>query len=733
MNDDSLSGEVSLVVFTNEASGFGVVELVGDGEADGARASGPLAGLVPGQPVRLIGRWTEHDRYGPTFAAVAYELDRPHSTAGLRSFLASDRFRGVGEVLATRLVTHFGLELPTIIETDPASLAAVKGVSPTLARTIAEAWAEAGALADLVRRLSEAGLSATAAQAVHRRFGDAAAEILAQDPYRLLDVKGVGWKQVETLAAAAGIDRLDPRRLAAGAVAAHRDRAARHGHVALAEADLLAEARRLLRVDEIAVRSGLERAARSGRLVGDPPLGAAAPGVRLWYTPADLQAETGLAEAIARLRIAPSRLKAAARSYEPDPALTAEQAAAVRAALTSPVSVLTGGPGTGKTRTLLELVRVGAEASLNIALCAPTGRAARRIEEVTGHGATTVHRLLEARPSSADGGFQFSFDDDRRLPHDLVIADEWSMADVRLAWSLARAVDDGAHLVLVGDADQLPSVGAGAVLRDLLSEEVSGGDDPVVAATRLTTVHRQAAESRIVTLAHQINAGAVPPLSGRDGDVFVVPEHPLRIVERVAEIVAVRAPAFYGCPSSDVQVLAPMYKGPAGVDALNSGLKERLNPAAGRPAVRGFHEGDRVVQTRNDAELDVANGDIGEVVETDPRERTLAVAFPHGVVEYPADRTEDLDPAWCLTVHKSQGGEWPVVILVLDASARVMLWRELVYTAVTRASAGLLLVGDARLLGAAAGRTGSGARERVTRLGQRVVAAAVQERLLDGS
>jgi exodeoxyribonuclease V alpha subunit len=491
-------------------------------------------------------------------------------------------------------------------------------------------------------------------------------------------------------------------------------------------------------------RTGLEVAVRRGRLVRDdlPPEPGEDP---LWYTAADLKAERGLAASLARLRAATSRLGGIAERYEPAAGLTQEQEAAVRAALTHPVSVLTGGPGTGKTRTILELVRVGLDGDLALGLCAPTGRAARRMEEVTGHGAATVHRMLEARPAgapgpdtgeagrsrggSSPGGFTFGYHDERRLPFDLVIADEWSMADVRLAWSLAQAVEDGAHLVLVGDVDQLPSVGAGAVLRDLLSAEVAGDDDPIVAATRLATVHRQAAQSRIVTLAHQVNAGVVPPLAGRDNDVFVVPEVPATIVDRVAEIVATRAPAFFGCSAGQVQVLAPMYRGPAGVDALNAGLKERLNPAAGRRAVRGFHEGDRVVATRNDAELDVANGDIGEVVATDPRERTLSVAFPHGIVDYPASKTEDLDPAWCLTVHKSQGGEWPVVVLVLDASHRAMLWRELIYTAITRAASGLLLVGDASLVGAAARRTGSGARQRRTRLSERVVAAAVQTAL----
>jgi exodeoxyribonuclease V alpha subunit len=729
---EELIGEVTALIFANEATGFAVVEVVGEEDGEGARAAGPLAGLAPGQPVRLIGRWTVHDRYGPTFSAVAYELDRPRSTEGLETFLASERFPGIGPVLAGRLVEAFGLGLGEVIADEPLRLRSVKGITASLSQVIADGWGEAGSLADLVRRLSEAGLPAATAQAVHRTFGDRAKDILDADPYALRSVRGIGWRHLEALGRAAGVPREDPRRGAAGVEVAHRQRVGRHGHVALPSDELVDEALRLLGTGAQGARAAVEEAARRGYLVRDdlPSEGA----VPLWYTPGDLAAERGLAAAIARLRAARSRLRRAARGYEPAEGLTEEQAAAVRAALQHPVSLLTGGPGTGKTRTVLELVRVGREAELNLGLCAPTGRAARRMEEVTGHGASTVHRMLEARPAGSDddgggSGFVFGYDDDRRLPYDLVIADEWSMADTRLAWSLARAVEDGAHLVLVGDVDQLPSVGSGAVLRDLLRDDVAGGSEPLVAATRLMKVHRQAAQSRIVTLAHEVNAGAVPPLAGRDHDVFVVPEVAATVVERVAEIVAVRAPEFFSCAPGDVQVLAPMYRGPAGVDALNAGLKERLNPAAGRRPVRGFHEGDRVVATRNDTELDVANGDIGEVIEADVAARTLTVAFAHGIVAYPSEKTDDLDPAWCLTVHKSQGGEWPVVVLVLDPSHRPMLWRELVYTAITRAARGLLLVGDASLVGAAAARTGSGARLRRTRLADRIVAAAVQTAL----
>jgi exodeoxyribonuclease V alpha subunit len=705
---EELTGEVAAVVFTNPASGFGVVELAAR-VGDGARAAGPLAALVPGQSVRLLGAWSEHERYGPTFQAVAYEQAAPRSTAGLVAFLASDRFPGIGETLAKRIVTAFGLDVGDVLTSDPERLTEVRGISAPLARNVAEAWRAAGALGGLVSELNAVGIPATVAQAVHRHFGDRAGEILTADPYELLAVRGVRWAHAEALAKAAGIERTDPRRLRAGAHGAQREVCGRGGHMAAPAEQLTAEASRLLGVDPLDARRAVDLAVAAELLTEDRGL---------WWTPADLAAEQGLADELGRLLRSPSTLPRAVTRRDVAAELTPRQRDAVTAALTRTVSVLTGGPGTGKTRTVVEILAAGQDHELRVALCAPTGRAAKRMEELTGHAASTIHRLLEARGRPGEG-FSFGYDAQRRLPHDVVIADEWSMADTRLAWSLVQAIADGSHLVLVGDSDQLPSVGAGAVLRDLLTAEANDG----IAVTRLDVVHRQAAQSRIVTLAHEVNRGVVPPLHGRHNDVFVVPEHPAHIADRVAEIVAVRAPQFYGLPPAEVQVLAPMYRGPAGVDRLNERLKERLNPANGRRAVGGFHEGDRVVQTRNDADLDVANGDIGEVVATDATDRTLEVAFPQGVVTYDLEHAADLQPAWCLTVHKSQGGEWPVVVVVLDPSHRAMLWRELVYTAVTRARQGLLLVGSIGLLATAAERTGSGARSRITCLPARLTAA----------
>jgi exodeoxyribonuclease V alpha subunit len=359
------------------------------------------------------------------------------------------------------------------------------------------------------------------------------------------------------------------------------------------------------------------------------------------------------------------------------------------------VSVLTGGPGTGKSTTVRELVARARRGRANVALAAPTGRAAKRLEELAEHPATTIHRLLEARPDE-DDGFRFRFGPDEPLPYDLVVIDETSMCDTWLAARLIGAIPDGAHLVLVGDADQLPSVGSGDVLRDL----VRSGTVP---SAHLSEIHRQAAGSRIVTLARAILEGDPGPLVGVDGDVFVAEEADRSaIAARVVRTVAERAPEHFGVALDDIQVLAPLYRGPNGVDALNTALKEALNPGSGRPSVAGHHVGDRVMQTRNDPELDVANGDVGTVVDLSVRDGSLRVGYPRGEVTHPRDRVRDLVPAWAVTVHKAQGGEWPVVVLVLDPAHRSMLWRNLAYTAVTRASRALVLVGPSDALRAAA-------------------------------
>jgi exodeoxyribonuclease V alpha subunit len=694
--DDELVGEVVGLVYAAPDSGFGVIELVPeatDGAAEGARCTGPLSDLVEGQTVRLVGRWREHPKYGPTFEATYYEQVAPTTAAGVRSFLATDRFAEVPVRARERVVTTFGDGAARVIEHEPVRLVDEAGLTRAQADALHGAWRSGQALGELVRLVEPARWPLDAVRSAHARFSGDAAEIARDDPYALLAADRVRFAHADALALRLGITRTDPRRLQAGARAAVAQARRQDGHqhlplIACAEATA-----RLLQVDAVLAREGVDAAVAAGTLAVER-----VDGDEVVAPPEAVATEQALADGFVRLLAAATpRLAPFADDVDPAEELTAGQAAAVRATFRSPVSVLTGGPGTGKTRTVWGVVDAAEAARLEVALCAPTGRAAKRLEELVGRPATTVHRLLEARPVES-GGFAFRYGGraGERLPHDLVVVDEVSMCDTWLAERLVSAVDDGAHLLLVGDPDQLPSVGPGDVLRDVLRSEI-------VPSTALTEIHRQAADSRIVGLARELLAGDVGRLAGADGDVFLA-EEPRRngIVPRVVRTVADRAPDYFEVDLDDVQVLAPVYRGPAGVDALNAALKQRLNPADGRQDVRGFHVGDRVMQTRNDPELDVANGDVGRVVDLSRRAGELRVAFPRGEVTYTRDQARDLTTAWAVTVHKSQGGEWPVVVLVCDRSHGSMLWRNLVYTAVTRAQRALIVVGQADALRVAA-------------------------------
>jgi exodeoxyribonuclease V alpha subunit len=706
LGDEELVGEVLGVHYADARSGFGVVEVGPHDGGPGERCSGPLADLVEGQSVRLVGRRSVHPRHGPTFEAMLYEQVTPTDVAGLAAFLTSERFAHVPAGAVERIIAAFGAGAGAAIEAGAERLVDGADVTPEQAAAVCDAWQAGLAMARLVRLVEGAGWPMDAVRSAHARFGADVVDVARDDPYLLLLAERVRFAHADRLAEQLGVPRDDPRRLVAGAVAAVRAARRQDGHQHLPRREAVAAATTLLAVDGMLAADGLARAVARGHLVGELLAGediVALPGAHA----DELALTSGVHRLLSTVRPLPGLRAddveiADADQVEPEVEdedlaveLTADQRSAVALTSAAGVSVLTGGPGTGKSTTVRELVARALAGGANVALAAPTGRAAKRLEELTDHPATTIHRLLEARPDE-DGGFRFRFGPTEQLPFDLVVVDETSMCDTWLAARLIEAVPDGSHVVLVGDADQLPSVGSGDVLRDLIR---SG----LVPSVELHEIHRQAAGSRIVTLARGILAGDPGPLRGVDGDVYVAEEEERSaIVARVVRTVAERAPEHFGVGIDDVQVLAPVYRGPNGVDALNAALKEALNPAAGRPTVGGMHVGDRVMQTRNDPELDVANGDVGTVVDLSVRDGSVRVAYPRGEVTHPRDRVRDLVPAWAVTVHKAQGGEWPVVVLVLDPAHRTMLWRNLAYTAVTRASRALILVGRSEALRVAA-------------------------------
>jgi exodeoxyribonuclease V alpha subunit len=699
LGTEELVGEVLGVHYADLRTGFGVAEIDPGGGGPSERCTGPLADLVEGQSVRLVGRRSVHPRYGPTFEATLYEQVAPTGIASLRNFLASERFAHLPPGVIDRVVAACGADAPAAIEAGAAHLVTVTDLAEDEATALCDAWAAGRALARLVRLVEPAGWPMDAVRSAHARFGPDVVDIARDDPFRLLEAERVRFAHADALAGRLGIPRDDVRRLRAGARAAVAGARRQDGHQHLPRALAVTQAARLLGVDALLADEGVTRAVADGALVADLVDGTDA--VALPGAHAD---EVDLANGLQRLLAGVRPLAPGPEATVEDDAtdlgagveLTDDQRRAVVLTLGAGVTVLTGGPGTGKSTTVRAIVARAEAAGATLALAAPTGRAAKRLEELTGHAATTVHRLLEARPDDEDGGFRFRFGAHDQLPFDLIVVDEFSMCDTWLAARLVAAIPTGSHLVLVGDPDQLPSVGSGDVLRDL----VRSGAVPVAA---LTEVHRQAAGSRIIALAREVLHGEVGELRPDDGDVFLAEEGDrTRIVGRVVQAVAERAPERFGIGVDDVQVLAPVYRGPNGVDALNVALKEALNPAGRTPAVGGFHVGDRVMQTRNDPELDVANGDVGTVVDTSSREGSVRVAFPRGEVTYPRSSVGDLTAAWAITVHKSQGGEWPVVVLVLDPAQRGMLWRNLAYTAVTRATRALVLVGSSEALRVAA-------------------------------
>lgn len=707
LGDEEVRGEVAGLIYRDATSGFGVVEVMPD-DGDGVRATGPLADLVEGQHVRLVGRTRDHPKYGPTFEAVFYEQVAPETEAGLRTFLRSDRFANVPAAAIQRVLTAFGMQAGAVIEREPSRMVDEANIAEDVADDLHQAWIEGASLARLVTVLEPAGVPMAVVRAAHALFGSDAAVLLGEDPWSLLEVERARFAHADGLARSLGRSATDPARLAAGARAAVAGARRREGHQLLPRDRAVQLAAGLLGVDVVAAADGVERAVDDGTLASDVvvlssvPRGTGDP-VHVVSTPAALRAERMLAAGLAALATVPGALVELATDHTVTVAeeLTAGQRLAVETVLAHPVSVLTGGPGTGKTRTVTEVVATAQELGADVALCAPTGRAAKRLEELVGSAATTIHRLLGARPMPG-GGFVFGHDADDPLGHDLVVVDEVSMCDTALMQSLVTALLPGSHLLLVGDPDQLPSVGSGDVLADIVASDAV----PVV---HLDEIHRQAAGSRIVTLSREVNAGSVGPLRGVDGDVFMAEEARREaITARVVEAVAERAPAYFDVSVDDIQVVAPMYRGPCGVDALNAALKERLNPDRGQASAFRFQVGDRVMVTRNDAELDVSNGDIGTVV--DVGKASLGVLVNDRAVTFDGDSAAELTLAWAITVHKSQGGQWPVVVLVTDRSHRIMLRRNLVYTAVSRAERALIVVGQARSLSDAALRMDDRAR-----------------------
>lgn len=750
VNAAVVEGVLERITYASEESGYTVARVdTGRGAGDLLTVVGALLGAQPGESLRMEGRWGSHPQYGKQFTVENYTTVLPATIQGIRRYLGSGLIKGIGPRIADRIVEHFGTDTLDVIETEPARLVEVPGLGPKRTKLIGAAWEEQKAIKEVMVFLQGVGVSTSIAVRIYKKYGDASISVVRGEPYRLAaDVWGIGFLTADRIAQSVGIPHDSPDRVKAGLQYA-LSQSTDQGHCFLPEEQLIAHAVKLLGVDTGLVIDCLgELAADPEGVVREkvPGSGDGAPVTAVYLVPFH-RAEISLAGRLTRLLRTDEDRMPAFRDVVWDKALAwlarrtgaelaPEQQQAVRLALTEKVAVLTGGPGCGKSFTVRSVVELARAKKAKVVLAAPTGRAAKRLAELTGAEASTVHRLLELKP-----GGDAAYDADRPLDADLVVVDEASMLDLLLANKLVKAVPPGAHLLLVGDVDQLPSVGAGEVLRDLLAggggvrgtSEGGGGrvTGGVVPAVRLTRIFRQAQQSGVVTNAHRINSG-VPPLTNGLADFFLFAEEESEEAGRLTvDVVARRIPAKFGLdPRRDIQVLTPMHRGPAGAGALNGLLQQALTP--GRPDLperraggRVFRVGDKVTQIRNNYEKGangVFNGTVGVVTALDPDEQRLTVRTDEDEeVPYDFDELDELAHAYAVTIHRSQGSEYPAVVIPVTTSAWMMLQRNLLYTAVTRAKRLVVLVGSRKALGQAV-RTVSAGR-RCTALDHRLAGA----------
>jgi exodeoxyribonuclease V alpha subunit len=691
-----LAGLVERVTYHNAENGFCVLRAKVRGHREVVSVVGHAAAIAAGEWVTATGDWVNDRTHGQQFKARFLRTSPPTSADGIEKYLSSGMIRGVGSVYAKNLVRAFGEKVFDIIETTPDRLREVDGIGPVRAASILAAWAEQKAVREIMIFLHSHGVSTARAVRIFKTYGADAIQVMTENPYRLArDIRGIGFKTADAIAMKLGIEKTAMVRVRAGISYALTE-AMDEGHCGLPTDELVPLAEKLLEVPGELVRTALDLELTEGTVIAD----------RVGDMPCVFLAGLHRAE-----RTIAERLIQLANGTLPWPWIDPEKAlpwvekrigiilaesqvAAIRLALMSKVLVMTGGPGVGKTTIVWAILRILAAKGVRLLLCAPTGRAAKRMSEATGFDAKTIHRLLEVDPKG--GGFKRDYDNP--LDCDLLVVDEASMVDVMLMQALVKAIPDKAALLIVGDIDQLPSVGPGQVLADV----IASGVVPVV---RLTEVFRQAAQSRIITSAHRINQGSIPDLSppGADSDFyFVQADDPETAVPRIIELVKTRIPRRFGLdPIRDVQVLCPMNRGGVGARSLNIELQAALNPAGERKVERfgwTFAPGDKVMQIENDYDKDVYNGDVGNIDDVDPTEGELVVNFDGRAVTYGLGELDALVPAYAATIHKSQGSEYPAVVIPVMTQHYAMLQRNLLYTGVTRGKRLVVLVGQGKAI-----------------------------------
>jgi exodeoxyribonuclease V alpha subunit len=687
---EALAGTVERVTFHNADTGFAVLKVKARGKRDLITVVGHAPTISAGEFVTASGGWVNDRSHGVQFKAQVLKATAPTTSEGIERYLASGQMRGIGPAMAKRIVATFGDATFDIIEATPERLKEVSGIGPMRASRIVAGWAEQKAVREIMIFLHSHGVGTARAVRIFKTYGHEAIKVMIEDPYRLArDVRGIGFRSADLIAEKLGIEKTAPKRLRAG-VSFALQTAMDEGHCGLPVEILTGLAERLLEVDAALIRVAIGEALATGEVMEDAIEGQPCIFLKGLYLAEQAITDRLVARAAGSPPWPAIDLERAITWVESrtGKALSASQREALRLVLASKVAVITGGPGVGKTSTLDSILRILVAKGVEVALAAPTGRAAKRMTEQTGVEAKTIHRLLEVSPKH--GGF--TRNEENPLACDLLVIDETSMVDVPLMNALLKAVPPHAALLLVGDVDQLPSVGPGQVLADI----INSGRVPVV---RLTEVFRQAAESRIVVNAHRINTGQMPqaPRVGEASDFYLVEiTAPEEGVTKLIEVVSQRIPRRFGLnPLRDVQVLCPMNRGVLGAHSLNHELQRVLNPNPPASVERfgwRFAPGDRVMQIENDYDKEVFNGDLGSVARIDDEEGALVVNFDGREVAYPFAELDTLVPAFATTIHKSQGSEYPAVVIPVTTQHYTMLARNLLYTGVTRGKKLVVLV-----------------------------------------
>ena len=717
-HQETVSGTVKRIVFNNPETGYHILRIILDrGKFESTVVGVGLGTLEAGTHITAYGKWIKDPKYGKQFKAQSIQSRLPTQPDAIEKYLASGIFPGIGKILAARIVKMFGNQIFEVLEKEPQKLAKIRGLSKTVSDNLVKTWDSQKEESQVTIFLHEFGLSKSVIRRIIKRYGYNTYNAIKENPYQLIEnIWGVAFTTADDIAKKVGIERDDPKRVKAG-LNYTLQLAAQNGSCGLILSDLLTETEVLLNVSRDAIYQALKEEVQSGALVVENQSGTQAVFLKYYF---DL--ENLVAKLIKRKNQEPPVFKFnnfqrifQTIEYNSNFMFSEQQREAIKVACTNNVSIISGGPGVGKTTIINAVLKIFQSQDLEVKLCAPTGTAAKKMGLATGYYASTIHSLLGIDPIRQE----MKFDEHNPLECDLLIVDEVSMIDIELMASLMKAIGSSTAILFVGDKDQLPSIGPGNVLKDLILSKA-------VEVVFLTEIYRQAQGSRIITVARQILAGNVPNLKSdiNDDFFFIETKDPQKCQDYISLMVTERIPNKFGLnPVRDIQVLAPMKNGLVGINALNEVLQEKLNPKAGQKVIHGtrsFSRGDKVIQNRNDYDKEVFNGDIGFIHSIDSGNNRLEVDFDGRTVEYEFEDLDSLDPAFAITIHKSQGSEYQAVVIPLMLQHRIMLQRKLVYTGITRGKGLVVVIGEAEALARAVRNSSIGRKttERVTRLGQ---------------